>query len=292
MIKTYATPLNIQIINKGTTKNSFVPYHTNENFMVDAGGKIAFSCDKSEKVLYYLQQSNKDLEVSFIEPMESDIEVGKYDKTTDDLTPGAPYICKTLSQNVVGGIVKVDYEVLGALNYSTDDLGLRQPDGNRFIIKLRNTNVASTTSIANSGHSIWISDGDTQTKVFGKDAFNSDGSLVVILNIKKPTSKVTISIKWDKNADHDGQVDYSFSFTTVTFGKDGETYPDLQNVDISTNQEITLTNNGDNTTLFVPYHENFIVSVPSGDNITLETKDSEEVMYYLLQENKDLKVTL
>ena len=143
MIKNYTTPLNIEIINKGNTKDSFVPYKTNENFPVDPVGKVSFVVDKSEKALYYLNQAHNDLEVSFVEPMESDIEVGKYDRVTDDIIPGAPYICKAISKNVMDGIGKEDYEVLGALNYSTDNLGLGQPDGNRFIFKLTNSNVTS-----------------------------------------------------------------------------------------------------------------------------------------------------
>ena len=296
MIKNYETPLTIEIINKGNVTDSFVPYKEYENFVITAGGKISFTCDRSEKVLYYLNQASKNLEVSFAEPMDSDIEVGSYDRQLDDLIPGAPYICKTLYKTVdpQTNIGKQYYEVLGALNYSTDNLGLGQPAGNRFIIKLRNPNITSKDQIPNNPKSIiYISDGDQQVKTFGKDNFQEDGSLIVILNVKKPTSIVTLIVMWDaSDSETHGQIDYEFTFNNVTFGKEGEVFPNLYDAEIGEHQVVKLTNVSNKTYNFIPFNDNFAVNIASGDSIEFQTVNAEEVMYYLLQADNKLQVTL
>lgn len=294
MVENIESPLKVEIINVGKNADTFIPYRENAHFPVKVGGKVSFISNESEKTIYYMGQGSKNLAVNISNIMDSDIEVGKYNRETDDLDPGAPYVCKRWSQETIDGVVKETYDVLGGLNYSDDDLGLGQPAGNRFIIKLRNPKITSIEQIPVSPKGfIWISDGDTQTKVFGRDAFNEDGSLVIILNIKQPTSKVTIAVMWDKNDSvHHGEIDYSFDFTNTKFGKPGETFPDLQNVDIGEPQNIKISNVGEKFTKVEPYKENFDIALNVGEEITLTTLTAEETLYYLLQENSGIKVEL
>jgi hypothetical protein len=295
MTENIETPLNIEIINVGKVTDRFVPFGENQYFPVKAGGKISFICESSEKALYYKEQANKNLIVNVVEPMESDIEVGKYDRVTDDLIPGAPYICKTLYKTIdAQGIGKQYYDVYGALNYSTDNLGLGQPDGNRFIIKLRNPLITSKSQIPNNPKSvIYLSDGDTPVKTFGKDAFQEDGSLIIIVNIKKPTSLLTLIVMWDKDDDEKhGQIDYEFNFKAVTFGKEGEVYPDLQDIQVKLPQNIILENKGSELVSVVPFKQNFQIEIPANDKLDITSNVAEESMYYLAQEQENLVVEL
>lgn len=58
------------------------------------------------------------------------------------------------------------------------------------------------------------------------------------------------------------------------------------------NQIVTLRNIGTREVGFIPFKENFTVEIGKEDSITIETKIAEEAMYYLLQANKDLEVSL
>lgn len=63
MTKNYEIPLNIQIINKGNTKDSFVPYK--ENFPVEIAKENSkeIAIITPEEAVYYLLQANEHLEV-------------------------------------------------------------------------------------------------------------------------------------------------------------------------------------------------------------------------------------
>lgn len=54
---------------------------------------------------------------------------------------------------------------------------------------------------------------------------------------------------------------------------------------------ITITNKGKKAHGFVPYRENFVVTIPVGDAVTLKALTAGEVFYYLAQAEDDFTVT-
>ena len=292
MIKNYTTPLNLQIINNGINQDSFVPYKENENFNISSKGQLSFVCDKSEKVLYYLNQANNNLQVNVAAPMESEIETGHYNPSTDDLDPGAPYICKDPVKSEFE--IHPTYFVLGGLNYYPETPEIGMPAGNRFEIKLRHSGITSRDDLPSHGSSvITITDGDgtaPRIKTFGRSAYQEDGTLIVVVNIKSKTASLDLLLHWTDDSEEDEKL--TFYFNDTKFGKPGEKLPNVFSADITENQVVTLTNISEQTIGFIPFKENFKVNIEAGNSIELQTVCSEEAMYYLLQENNSLKVTL
>lgn len=56
---------------------------------------------------------------------------------------------------------------------------------------------------------------------------------------------------------------------------------------------VTLTNVADHAVEFVPYRENFVVSIAEGDAVVIEAKTAGQVLYYVATEqvNKGIAVT-
>lgn len=286
MIKDLITPLNIEIVNKGNKSNSFVPYRENQNFELLPNGKISFICDKSEKALYYSNQLSKDLEVNLGDSTLV-TKTGSYDLSSSTFNAGASFISvlKETTEAVEDEVKTVTekFEVLGTLPYSAATPAIGMPAGNRFTVQFSYPGI---TELLNGKIANVTIEGGTSID-YTKSAFEDDLSLVTIVNATAAT-KLTVTIKWKANY----IAVYEFTFKDIKLGQVNEIIADLQDIEISENQVVTLGNISTREVGFIPFKENFQVNIASGDSVALQTKVSEEVMYYLLQANKDLEVSL
>lgn len=287
MTTNITTPLNIQIINNGNKSDHFVPYRQNQNFKLVPNGKISFISNSSEKGLYYLNQKSNNLEVILNSNSLTNSLTGYYDLSSSTFNKGASYssILKEVNQATEDDIITntQKFEVIGTLPYSVATPAIGMPAGNRFTIRFEypGINELLNGKIAN----VTIENGTSID--YTKSAFEDDLSLVVIVNATAAT-KLTVTIKW--KADYIAV--YEFTFTDIKLGQENETFDNLQDIEILDSQKVTLENIASKEVGFIPFKENFQINISSNDSITLETKTPEEVMYYLLQDNKDLKVSL
>lgn len=286
MIKNYTTPLNIQIINKGNRSDNFIPYRENQNFELSVYNKISFTCDKSEKVLYYLNQQSDNLEVSF-NNSSTLTKTGSYDLSSNTFSADASFISSLIetskSTHDEVKTVTEKYEVFGTLPYSEATPSIGMPAGNRFTVQFSYPGI---TELPNGKIANVSIEGGTSID-YTKSAFESDLSLVSIVNVTAD-SKLTVTVKWTDNY----IAVYEFTFNHVKLGQVNDIIADLKDIQISQSQKITLHNISSKEIGFIPYKENFQVNIASGDLIVIQTKVCEEAMYYLLQANKDLEVSL
>ena len=293
MTENIETPLNVEIINIGTKTNAFVPYGENARFPLESTGKISFEVKDSEIGLYYKKQATEDLLVNVGQlASESEIETGHYNPSTDDLDPGAPYICKDPAKSEFE--IHPTYFVLGGLNYYPETPEIGMPAGNRFEIKLRHEGITSRDDLPSHGNSLLtITDGDgtaPRIRTFGRSAFQEDGSLIIVVNIKSKTASLDVMIHWTDDSEEDERL--TFYFNDTKFGQPGEKFPNLFNVDIKLPQEVKLTNVGKETIKVVPFKQNFDSELNQEESMLITAEIAEEAMYYLMQSNDSIKVEL
>lgn len=288
MIKNYETPLIVSIANIGNTVQSFIPHMENQTFPIEAGGKVSLQINRSEVGLYYEEQANKDLSVVISESAGTYVSSGSYDLSTSQFDNHSSFSSILDSVVVEDNTTTSTYSVIGTLPYSDATPAIGMPAGNRFTARLSNPNIISRDSLP-SGKICNVTKvgGQNTNQDYTKAAFEEDGSLVLIVN-SEPTSTITVTIDWTTSQ----TSVYVFTFTNVKLGLEGETLNDIQSLDITLPAQIKLENISENTVNFVPYHENFSVSVNAGDSIIFESKMTNEVIYYLLQGNDKLKVSL
>jgi hypothetical protein len=285
MIKNYATPLKIELVNISNKVQSFIPYRENFIFPIGPNGKISFYTQTSGSALYYEKQKIANLNIKEVNTTTK-VETGKYNLSTETFTVGASYNIDYI--RTFGGFD--DYKVYGTLPYSAETPEIGMPAGNRFTIRTINPNITKRADLP-SGEicNIIITDeGGNRIQSYTKSAFEDDGSLVTIVNAKKNTI-LTINIKWESDADF---TNYQFNFENVELGAQGEELKDIEDIEIVLPQVISLTNIGAKSVTFIPYKENFMVSILPQDTITFSVNSNEEVLYYLLQASKDLKIEL
>lgn len=282
MVKNYTTPLNVQIINKGKNKNSFVPYKTDEKFPVEVNGKVSFVVNSSEAGLYYEKQARENLIVNIFESDNSTTSTGSYDLSTETFTNNASYntILESAENNTF------TYKVIGTLPYSEATPAIGMPAGNRFETRFAYEGITSKADLP-SGKICTVSISDGTTNEYTKSNFENDGSLVNIVNVRN-NSTLTVTVDWTDEVTNT----YVFTFADVKMAEENEVVENIQNIEIGKDQKVTLENKANRTIGFIPYRENFVVNLAKEDKDILETKSSEEVLYYLLQASDDLKVTL
>ena len=91
-------------------------------------------------------------------------------------------------------------------------------------------------------------------------------------------------------------IDKITAFDTTDFevklAAESEEVKSVEAIEFGLPCQVELENLSKNTIEFIPYHENFKVEIAGEDKLVLETKVENEVFYYLLQANKDLKVSV
>lgn len=290
MIETLKNPLLVNIVNKGTETNYFVPHRENQNFPIAGNGQVSFVVDKSEKGLYYERQATKNLQIFLSDSASSKSTVGSYDVSQGTFTSEASFnaVLQNTSETVESDVTTqtFNYNVVGKLPYSAATPAIGMPAGNRFTVRISNSDIESKSDLP-SGNILTVALSDGTTINYNKNALEDDGSDITIVNVRNATI-LTITIKWSNSL----TGIYVYKFTDVVMGVEGEQINNLEHIDISEKQKITLQNISDKEINFVPYKENFNQLINAGDTIIFETTSSEEVLYYLLIADKDLKVSL
>lgn len=288
MIKNYTTPLKISIVNKGNHKEGFVPCRENQLFPIEAGGQVSFEVNSSEVGLYYAEQVGKNLAVSIASGSSStSAKSGSYDLANSTFSDKASFssVLKESSEVVEDSVKTVTekYEVIGTLPYSEATPEIGMPAGNRFTVRFEYPGITQLPSgkIA----TVVVSNGTTNE--YTKSAFEDDLSLVTIINANKGT-KLTVTIKWSDEY----EAVYEFTFAEVKLAAEGEEVKSVEAIEFGLPCQVELENLSNKAIEFIPYHENFKVKIAGEDKLVLETKVENEVFYYLLQANKDLKVSV
>lgn len=290
MVKNLLAPLKIEITNESSKEISFVPYHENHAFPVKEAGKVSFEVSRSEEAMYYERQAEKGLKVSLSGNASLSNETGSYDASTGEFTSGASFNYALVSSSEVEEdsvkTITSNYEVFGSLPYSAETPAIGMPAGNRFTVKFHNSEITSKSDLP-SGNIVTVAVSDGTTISYSKNAFEDDGSLITIINAKN-TSVLTVTVKWSSEL----ICAYVFTFENAKLAAEGEEVEAVQDIEISLPATITLENISEKPVTFVPYKENFMVEVASSDKIIFTSRHVNEVLYYLLQANKDIKVTI
>lgn len=114
----------------------------------------------------------------------------------------------TLTQNA-GNVVKVG----GTIDKRTIDPAFGfDGAGNYLVFKIKNDNIASAASLP-SGNIVTVT-GATVTNTYSKDAFETDGSLIVAINIPTKAVNPTVKIKWAAGVERT----YTYDVSDVTLG--------------------------------------------------------------------------
>jgi hypothetical protein len=279
MTKNYVTPLTVSIANKSNNTQYFVPHMENQNFPVKVGGQVSFTVNNSEVGLYYEKQLDKNLSFAIAESNNVVLECGSgFDLATFEKGASFSAILESKEENTY------NYSIIGTLPYSAETPSLGMPAGNRFIIRLANPTITERNALPSGKICVVDVQGGSHND-YTKSAFETDGSLIVVLNAVN-SSKITVSIDWVE----DVTTNYIFTFKDIKLGAEGETLDNVENINIILPTNITL--EAIENVKFIPYHENFLVDITKGDKLVLEVKQTNEALYYLLQNNKNLKVTL
>lgn len=179
-------PLSVTIANSSTITKTFIPYKENFVTAVNAGDAVTFGIKDSREGLYYKGQATSGLLVGVTDSNEI-ATAGIYNVGTGAFTEGNTYtIIKDGDNSTVIGIIPY-----------IENPGLGLASGNIFTVKIVNSKITSKSDLP-SGTIVKV----TNTTVAGgyneynKSAFEDDGSLITLLNVKKG-SQIEIMIKWD-----------------------------------------------------------------------------------------------
>ena len=271
--------------------SAFVPYRQNFNFPLKKGDSITFNDVSSEKGIYYSKQNGDSIEAYRIpENLNIDAIAGIYNTSTETFTASSTYgiVNKSTSANNTNGVDAI-FDVIGTLVYADADANIGQPAGYRFICNLKNPDITSKSDLPGGDICrVVVIGGELNTDhTYNKNAFESDGSLVLISNIKDINTVVTVSITWASGK----TSTYTFTFKNVDFAKD-VTVNNVTHFDIKLPITVTLTNvNPTYAITYMLYELNVEEKIAVGNSVNITVENSEEAMYYLLQANKDLIVT-
>lgn len=292
MEKDFELPLTINIANKGE-KDSFIPFKENFVVALNKGETISFDVANSEEAIYYVAQANKNLIVSNLGELNASAITGKYNTTSGEFVKGSSYNVIPTSFNAFveddETFQEIDYSVVGEIPFETADTTLGLPEGNRFTIKLVAKNITSRDDLP-SGKICKITNTADPTgyNEYTKSAFEEDGSLITVVNVKKDIP-IEIIVDWYG----EGFTTYTFDFTESKLLVSGEeTLESKPAVEIKLPATIKITNIGKFTEEFFEHKENRMEFVEKGNSITLTVEKAEQAMYYLAQASKNLKVEL
>lgn len=271
--------------------SAFVPYRQNFNFPLKKGGLITFNNVDSEKGIYYSKQNGDSIEAYRVpENLNINALAGTYSTSNETFTAGSTYnvIAKSAVANDTNGI-DATFDVIGTLTYQEADANIGQPAGYRFICNCKNPNITARGDLPSGDICTVVITGGSlnTTNTYKKAAFEDDGSLMVIVNIKDINTVATVSITWES----DKTSIYTFNFKNVDFAKD-VLIDNVAYTNIKLPITMTLTNiNPTYATTYVLYELNVEEKIEVGNSVTITVENPEEAMYYLLQANKDLTVT-
>lgn len=138
----------------------------------------------------------------------------------------------TLTQQT-GNVIKAG----GTINYGEVDpaFGFVNP-GNYLVFKVKNPDINSTADLP-SGTIVTVT-GATTTNTYTKSAFETDGSLIVGINIPTTAINPTVKIKWATGAEHT----YTYDVSDVTLE---EAPPVQENAVLTEGGDEVLTEGGD-----------------------------------------------
>lgn len=291
MIKNLSAPLKIEFANVGENVVKFVPYRENQMFSLNAGEKLSFDLDKSEVALYYERQATKDLFIGINNMGASSVSFGAYNATAGEFTSGSSYnaILVEKSESVEDS-VKTEtfkYSIIGTLPYTAAQPEIGMAAGPQFAAHIINSDIESKSDLP-SGTICTATVTPGTSFSYNKNAFEDDGSLISVQNILRPSDMITISVTWSSEL----ICVYVFEFKEAKIGAEGQEAKELKDIEIKLPQNVLLSNISEDVVSFVPYKENFAVDIAAGNSIELEAIRAEEVIYYLLQANDKLNVTL
>ena len=125
----------------------------------------------------------------------------------------------------------------GTINYGSVDpaFGFDAP-GNYLVFKIKNPGINSTADLP-SGTIVTVT-GATTTNTYTKSAFETDGSLIVGINISTKSVNPTVKIKWAAGAEHT----YTYDVSDVTLE---EAPPVQENSVLTEDGEEMFTEDGD-----------------------------------------------
>lgn len=291
MIIDLSTPLKIDIANISGKVQSFIPYRENQSFPLLSGEKVSFELNSSEAALYYERQATKSLFVSANNVGASNVVFGAYNASTETFTVGSSYnAILTKKTESVEESVKTEtfkYSIIGTLPYTAAQPVIGMAAGAQFAAHLSNSAITSKSDLP-SGTICTATVTPGTSFTYTKSAFEDDGSLISVQNILATGNIVTISVKWSATL----ICIYIFEFKDAKLGAEGEAAPTLKDIEIKLPQKVLLTNLANRTISFIPFKENFTVEIETGDSIELTAITVEEVLYYLLQANNELGITL
>lgn len=198
----YILPLRVSIGNDGDKEKAFVPYRENFVVTLQPSDVVVFGVESSNEGIYYRGQETEGLVVGVTDNTVN-VEGGTYNISTG-----------TFENNATYGIVQDEFvgKVIGTVPYVVNP-GLGLETGNVFTIRLKNSEVTSRDNLPN-GKICKI----TNVKVEGgyneynKSAFEDDGSLIVVVNVKAG-STIEVLVKWTEEADF---TTYTYTFEDAT----------------------------------------------------------------------------
>ena len=178
-------PTLISIGNIGKLRVGFMPKNENFTYFLNSGDVIKFDviCN-SETALYYKGLNSPDLVVG----------IGNSDKSTT--TTGIYKDNQFIEESTTYSIIEDGFNntVIGEIPFEAEDKALGLKEGNRFVFKINaqvpkaslpSGVIAKVTNIEKGGFNEYKS-----------SAFEDDGSLVVVTNIKGKQSQVEVQIQW------------------------------------------------------------------------------------------------
>ena len=146
-----------------------------------------------------------------------DATVGVYNSTNG--TWSNENVTFNLSMGSSSGNSNIEiFNVLGVVPFENADSILGLPEGNRFTVKLSNGTALNNDMAC----TVTVNNGTTTgtTNVYDKSAFESDGSLINVVNVKKSTV-ITIDVKWSSSK----SKTYIFRLLTSNMQKQDGTVP-------------------------------------------------------------------
>lgn len=108
-------------------------------------------------------------------------------------------------------------KVNGTLPYENADAILGLDAGNRFSVKLKNNNILSSASLP-SGIIAKVSNINAEGgfNTYDKSAFETDGSLISIVNVTNKNNPLIIKVTWTTGV----ETTYMYDFTSVTLASE------------------------------------------------------------------------
>lgn len=143
---------------------------------------------------------------------------GDYNSATETWTDGNVDFSLTQQPN---NKVKVD----GTLPYKIADTILGLPSGNRFSVKIKNNNITSQADLP-SGIIARVTNTGVASgyNTYDKSAFESDGSLIVVLDIKNKNIPIEVKITWTAGI----ETTYNYDLKDVSLEEQPEIIVDTQ----------------------------------------------------------------